>query len=96
MFVPYVDHIHDVPNLLNTFVFYVADVHKQNYPLGLFQFSALAWFIKYIYYRNLHFLNNAIIIKTEILLPQAYVTLTKLAIMFRPFVFIAPKDFKVI
>jgi hypothetical protein len=50
MFVPYVDHIHDVPNLLNTFVFYVADVQKQNYPFGLFQFSALTWFIKYIYY----------------------------------------------
>ena len=36
--------------------------------------SALTWFIKYIYYRNLQFLYNVIINKTNILLLQAYVT----------------------
>jgi hypothetical protein len=29
----------------------------------------------YIYYRRLQFLNNVVIIKTKVLLPQAYVTL---------------------
>jgi hypothetical protein len=38
--------------------------------------SALTWFIRYIYYWNLQFLNNVIINKTKVLLPQAYVTLT--------------------
>jgi hypothetical protein len=37
--------------------------------------SALTWFIRYIYYWNLQFLNNVIIHKTKALLPQAYVTL---------------------
>jgi hypothetical protein len=37
--------------------------------------SALTWFIRYIYYWNLQFLNNVIINKTKALLPQAYVTL---------------------
>jgi len=32
---------------------------------------ALAWFISYIYYWNSQFLNNAIIIKTKVLLPEA-------------------------
>ena len=32
--------------------------------------SALTWFIRYIYYWNLQFLNNVIINKTEVLLPQ--------------------------
>jgi hypothetical protein len=32
--------------------------------------SALTWFIRYIYY-NSQFLNNVIIIKTKVLLPQA-------------------------
>ena len=36
--------------------------------------SALTWFIRYIYYWNLHFLHNVIINKTMILLPQTYVT----------------------
>jgi undecaprenyl pyrophosphate phosphatase UppP len=31
---------------------------------------ALIWFIRYIRYRNLQFLNYVIIIKTNILLPQ--------------------------
>ena len=37
--------------------------------------SALTWFIRYIYYWNLEFLNNVIIHKTKALLPRAYVTL---------------------
>ena len=37
--------------------------------------SALTWFIRYIYYWILQFLNNVIIIKTKVLHPQAYVTL---------------------
>jgi hypothetical protein len=36
--------------------------------------SALTWFIIYIYYWNLQFLNNVIINKTKVLLPQALVT----------------------
>ena len=32
-------------------------------------------FIRYIYYWNLQFLNNIIINKTKVLLPQAWVTL---------------------
>jgi hypothetical protein len=32
--------------------------------------SALTWFIRYIYYWNLQFLNNVIINKTKVLLPQ--------------------------
>jgi hypothetical protein len=34
--------------------------------------SALIWFIRYIVYRNSHFLNSVIIIKTKVLFPQAY------------------------
>ena len=37
--------------------------------------SALTWFIRYIYYWKLQFLNNVIINKTKVLRPQAYVTL---------------------
>jgi hypothetical protein len=33
--------------------------------------KALTWFIRYIYYWNLQFLNNVIINKTKVLLPQA-------------------------
>ena len=33
--------------------------------------SSLTWFIRYIYYWNLQVLNNVIINKTKILLPQA-------------------------
>jgi hypothetical protein len=33
--------------------------------------SALTLFIRYIYYRNLKFLNNVVMIKTKVLLPQA-------------------------
>jgi hypothetical protein len=31
--------------------------------------SALAWFIRYIFYRNLQFLNHVIIIKIKVFLP---------------------------
>ena len=37
--------------------------------------SALIWFIRYICYRNLQLLNNVIITKAKVLLPQVYVTL---------------------
>jgi hypothetical protein len=40
--------------------------------------SALTWFIRYnvyMYYWNLQFLNNVIINKTKVLLPQVWVTL---------------------
>ena len=37
--------------------------------------SALTWFIRYIYYRNIQYLNNVIINKTKILHHQAEVTL---------------------
>jgi len=33
--------------------------------------SALTLFIRYIYYRNLKFLNNVVMIKIKVLLPQA-------------------------
>jgi hypothetical protein len=39
--------------------------------------SALTWFIRYIYYWNLQFLNNLIINKTKVLLPQAEVILAE-------------------
>jgi hypothetical protein len=41
--------------------------------------SALTWFIIYIYYWNLQFLNNVSINKTKVLLPQALVTLADFA-----------------
>jgi hypothetical protein len=37
--------------------------------------SALTWFIRYISYSNLQFLNNVVINKTKVPFPQAYVTL---------------------
>jgi len=46
--------------------------------------SALPWFIRYIYYRTLQFLNYVIMIKTKVFLPQVQVTLAD---------GIAPKDF---
>ena len=51
------------------------------------------WFIRFIYYRKLQFLNCVIMIRTKVLLPQTYVTLPNLEIMLRPFSFLAPKDF---
>jgi hypothetical protein len=42
--------------------------------------SALKWIVRYIYYSNLHFLNNIIIIKTNAILPQT--------------ILFAPRDFK--
>jgi len=48
-------------------------------PLGIIRpvvsVSARTWFIRYIYSRNVQFLNNVIIIKTKVLLSQTYVTL---------------------
>jgi hypothetical protein len=46
------------------------------------------WFIRYIYYWNLHFLNNVIINKTKVLLPQAYVTLADYYLAFQSFDFV--------
>jgi hypothetical protein len=37
--------------------------------------SALKWFIRYIYFWNLQFLNHVIIFKTKVLLLDAYMTL---------------------
>ena len=54
--------------------------------------SALPWFIWYIYYWNLQFLNNVIINKTKVLLPLRHRWPQPiLAILVRPFGFIAPK-----
>ena len=50
--------------------------------------SALPRFIRYIYYWNLHFLNNVIINKTKVLLPQAYVTLADYYLTFQSFDFV--------
>ena len=36
--------------------------------------SALTWFIRYISYSNLQFLNNVVINQTKVPLPQAYLT----------------------
>ena len=36
--------------------------------------SALTWFRRYIFYRNLQFVNHVIMIKTKVLLPQAQIT----------------------
>jgi hypothetical protein len=45
--------------------------------------SELTWYIRYIHYRNLYFLNNVINNKTKVLLPQAF--------LFTLFGFIASK-----
>jgi len=37
--------------------------------------SVLTWFIRYIFYWNLQFINNVIINKTMVLIPHVYVTL---------------------
>ena len=49
--------------------------------------SALTLLIRYIYYWNLQFLNNIIIYKTKVLLPQAYVTLADYYLAFQSFDF---------
>ena len=46
---------------------------------------------KYFYYGYLQFLDNVIINKTNVFLPQACVTIADLVITFRPFGFITPK-----
>ena len=50
--------------------------------------SALTWFSRYIYYWNLQFLNNVIINKTKVLLPQAHVTLADYYLVFESFDFV--------
>ena len=47
--------------------------------------SALTWFIRYIYYWNLQFLNNVIINKTKVLFPEVYVTLAEYYLAFQSF-----------
>ena len=51
------------------------DKHGQLAPDSIFSpvasGSALTWFIRYILYYNLQLLNDLIIIKTKVLLPQA-------------------------
>ena len=62
--------------------------------------ASLTWLIRYIFYWNLQFLNHEIIIKAMVFFPQASVPLAVffvfLAILFRPFGFLAPKDCKLI
>jgi hypothetical protein len=53
--------------------------------------SALTWYIKYICYWNLDFLNNVIIIKTKVLLPHAYVHLTDFGYRLGPLVLLFTK-----
>ena len=48
-------------------------------------------YIKYFYYGYLQFLDNVIINKTNVFLPQTCVTIADFAITFRPFGFITPK-----
>ena len=50
--------------------------------------SALTWYIRYIYYWKLQFLNNVIINKTKVLLPQAHVTLADYYWAFQSFDFV--------
>jgi hypothetical protein len=50
--------------------------------------SALTWFIRYMYYWKLQYLNNVIINKTKVLLPQAYVTLADYYLAFQSFDFV--------
>jgi hypothetical protein len=62
--------------LLNTglTIFYIHFMHVIIHVSSIV--SALARFIVYIYYWNWQFPSNVIIIKTKVLLPQAYVTLS--------------------
>ena len=46
----------------------------------------------YIYYWSLEFLNNVVIIKTKVLLPQAYVTLTDFGYPVQDLWYTAPTD----
>ena len=52
------------PNLISTFLLLSLD----RYLRPVVSVSALTWFIRYIYYWNLQFLNNVIIDKTKVLL----------------------------
>ena len=56
--------------------------------------SELTWFIRYIYYLNLQFLNDVIIMKTKVLLLMYQChTNDPLANLFKHFGFLAPKHF---
>ena len=48
-------------------------------PEDSIRIVVLAWFIIYICYWNLQFLNNVIIAKAKVLLPPAYVNLADFA-----------------
>ena len=54
---------------------------------------ALTWLIRYMYYRNLQFLNKVIKNKANVLLRRHMSPLPILVILFRPFVCIASKVF---
>ena len=56
--------------------------------------SVLTWFIIYIYYRNLQFLNNVIINKTKVLHHQALVTLADFEYPVFVFWFHCPQNFE--
>jgi hypothetical protein len=67
--------------LLDIFIIYTSDgglLVPESITRPVVSVSSLVWFIRYIYNGHLQFLNNVIIIKTKVLLPQAcmYVTLT--------------------
>ena len=55
-------------------------VYKHSLIHPIINFSAPTWFVRYIYiyHWNLQFLDNVILIKTKVTLPQAYVTLVEL------------------
>ena len=52
---------------------------------------ALTWFIRYIYYRNLQFLNYVIMIKTKALSPHAYMTFAEFGYPVKDLWFISPQ-----
>jgi hypothetical protein len=55
----------------------------------------MTWFISYIYYCNLQFLNNVIIIKTKVPLPQAEVNIDDFDYpVFGPILFYCSRRFK--
>jgi hypothetical protein len=73
--------------LLLSFYLYWWTISPQGCHLPSSQCSAMTWFIRYIYYWNLKFLNNVIINQTKFLLPQTYVTWACLG----PLILLLPK-----
>ena len=55
--------------------------------------SALTWFIRYISYSNLQFLNNVVINKTKVPLPQAYLTVAEIGYLVYTVCFICYKRY---